>query len=49
LRGNGTAQGMHSQIIGWIVGSNGDADVYINYKADENHRITIHPNISILE
>jgi len=49
LRGNGTAQGMHSQIIGWIVGSNGDADVYINYKADENHRITVHPNISILE
>lgn len=49
LRGNGTAQGMHSQIIGWIVGSNGDADVYINYKTEENHRIPIHPNISLLE
>ncbi len=49
LRGNGTAEGMHSQIIGWIVGSNGNADVYINYKQDENHEITVHPNISLLE
>jgi Flp pilus assembly protein TadG len=49
LRGNGAAEGMHSQIIGWIVGSNGDADVYINYKANENHRIPFHPNISLLE
>lgn len=49
LRGNGAAEGMHSQIIGWIVGSNGTADTYINYKAEENHRIPIHPNISLLE
>jgi hypothetical protein len=49
LRGNGSAEGMHSQIIGWIVGSNGTADVYINYKAEENHQIPISPNISILE
>lgn len=49
LRGNGSAEGMHSQIIGWIVGSNGTADIYVNYKTDENHRIPIHPNISLLE
>ena len=49
LRGNGSAEGMHSQIIGWIVGSNGTADTYINYKQDENHEITVHPNISLLE
>ena len=49
LRGNGSAEGMHSQIIGWIVGSNGTADTYINYKANENHRVPFHPNISLLE
>jgi Flp pilus assembly protein TadG len=49
LRGNGEADGMHSQIIGWIVGSNGNADVYVNYKREENHEIPISPNISILE
>ena len=49
LRGNGSAEGMHSQIIGWIVGSNGTADTYINYKVEENHQIPIHPNISLLE
>ena len=49
LRGNGHAEGLHSQIIGWIVGSNGTADVYVNYKAEENHQIPISPNISILE
>jgi Flp pilus assembly protein TadG len=49
LRGNGSAEGMHSQIIGWIVGSNGTADTYINYKKEENHQVPISPNISILE
>jgi len=49
LRGNGMAEGMHSQIIGWIVGSNGTADTYVNYQANENHRIPVHPNISLLE
>jgi hypothetical protein len=49
LRGNGHAEGLHSQIIGWIVGSNGTADTYVNYQADENHQITVHPNVSLLE
>lgn len=49
LRGNGNADGMHTQIIGWMVGSNGTADTYVNYQADENHQITVHPNISLLE
>jgi hypothetical protein len=49
LRGNGEAEGMHSQIIGWIVSSNGTADAYVNYEAEENHRIPYHPNISLLE
>jgi Flp pilus assembly protein TadG len=49
LRGNASGEALHSQIIGWIVGSNGTADMYVNYKANENHRIPFHPNISLLE
>jgi len=49
LRGNGHADGMHTQVIGWIVGSNGTADTYVNYQQDENHRIPISPSISLLE
>ena len=49
LRGNGHAEGLHSQVIGWIVGSNGTADTYVNYKAEENHQIPISPSISLLE
>jgi hypothetical protein len=40
---------LHSQIIGWIVGSNGTADMYVNYNAEENPQIPYHPNISLLE
>ena len=48
LRGNAEGEALHSQIIGWIVGSNGTADMYVNYKAEENHQIPISPNISVL-
>ena len=47
LRGNGSTEGMHSQFIGWIVGSNGTADTYINYQVEENHLVPFHPNISL--
>jgi Flp pilus assembly protein TadG len=49
LRGNANGEALHSQIIGWMVGSNGTADTYVNYKQEENHRIPIHPSISLLE
>lgn len=49
LRGNAEGEALNSQIIGWIVGSNGTADMYVNYKAEENHQIPISPNISLLE
>ena len=49
LRGNADGEALHSQIIGWIVGSNGTADMYVNYKAEEQHQIPISPNISLLE
>jgi hypothetical protein len=49
LRGNANGEALHSQIIGWIVGSNGTADMYVNYNAEENPQIPYHPNISLLE
>lgn len=49
LRGNANGEALHSQIIGWIVGSNGTADVYVNYQIGENHQIPISPNISLLK
>ena len=49
VRGNGNPSGMHTQLIAYVVGSNGNADVYINYQEDENHRVPVSPNISILE
>lgn len=49
VRGNGDPAGMHTQIIGYIVGSNGDADVYINYDEAENHLNPIEPNITLLK
>ena len=39
---------MHTQIIGYIVGSNGTAEVYINYNEDENHLIPVNPSITLL-
>jgi Flp pilus assembly protein TadG len=49
LRGNGEASGIHTQIIGYIVSSNGNAEVYVNYQADENHLDPVYPTISVLE
>ena len=55
LRGNGDANGLHTQIIGYNVSSNGNAggnsgdeSVYINFQADENHQIPVQPTISLL-
>jgi hypothetical protein len=49
VRGNGDPSGMHTQLIAHVVGSNGNADVYVNYNAEENHQIPYHPNISLWE
>lgn len=52
LRGNGDTNGMHTQIIAYTVSSNGNAgdnnEVYINYKASENHQEPVYPTISVL-
>jgi len=49
LRGNADQSAIHSQIIGYIVGSNGNAEVYVNYQADENHLDPFEPTISLIE
>ena len=49
LRGNGEASGIHSQIIGYNVSSNGNAEVYINYNAGEQPTQPIYPNIQLLK
>ncbi len=49
LRGNADQSAMHSQVIGYIVGSNGNAEVYVNYEADENHHSPVHPSITLLK
>jgi hypothetical protein len=49
VRGNGDPSGMHTQLIAHVVGSNGNADVYVKYNAEENHQIPYHPNISLWE
>ncbi|MEO7839331.1 MAG: pilus assembly protein TadG-related protein [Anaerolineales bacterium] len=49
LRGNGEASGLHTQIIGYIVSSNGNAEVYINYQVDENHQEPVEPTVQLLQ
>lgn len=48
VRGNGNPSGMHTQIIGYNVTSNGNAEVYVNYNEDENHQNPEYPNITLL-
>jgi len=47
LRGNGATEDVHSQVIGYNVTSNGTADVYINYKEQENHLNPYEPTVSL--
>jgi Flp pilus assembly protein TadG len=49
LRGNADQSAMHSQIISYIVGSNGNAEVYVNYEADENHHTPVNPSITLIK
>jgi hypothetical protein len=49
VRGNGNPAGMNTQLIAWIVGSNGNADVYINYNPDDNRKEPVLPTISVLK
>jgi hypothetical protein len=49
VRGNGNPSGLHTQLIAYIVGSNGRADVYINYDPDECRQDLVEPSITALE
>jgi len=48
LRGNGESSGIYTQVIGYNVSSNGNAEVYINYEEDKGHRDPVYPTISVL-
>lgn len=49
VRGNGDPSGMHTQLIAYIVGSNGNATVYINYVPDENRQNPVFPSITLFK
>jgi hypothetical protein len=48
LRGNGQAAAYHSQIIAYIVGSNGDANAHIVYEQEENRTTPVYPAVTLL-
>jgi hypothetical protein len=49
LRGTSDGNAMNSQIIAWIVSSNGDATLKVNYDEDDNHKDPVYPTISVLK
>ena len=49
LRGNGESSGIHTQIIAYDVTSNGNAEVYINFQANENHQEPVDRTIQLLQ
>jgi len=48
-RGNADGTAINSQLIGYNVSSNGTADVFVSYKANENRRDPQPPTISLIE
>jgi len=49
LRGNADQSAMHSQIIAYNVGSNGNAEVYIKYESDENVKLPVQPSVTLVK
>jgi len=47
IRGNGEPSGINTQIIGWMVSSNGNAEVYINYNPNPDLMTPIDPTITL--
>jgi Flp pilus assembly protein TadG len=47
LRGNADQSAMESQIIGYIVGSNGNAEVFVSYEEDKIHRNPFEPSMTL--
>lgn len=48
-RGNSDGSAINSQLIGYMVTSNGNAEVAVDYEADENRRDPEAPTISLIE
>jgi len=49
FRGNPDGSAVHSQIIGYMVSSNGNAEVKVDYNADENRRDPEDPTIELIK
>jgi Flp pilus assembly protein TadG len=49
LRGTSDGEAMQSQVIGYMVTSNGDATLTVDYDVDDNHEDPVNPTISVLE
>jgi hypothetical protein len=47
IRGNGEPSGVHTQIIGYNISSNGNAEVYINYNPNPNLQEPVDPSITL--
>jgi len=47
IRGNGEPSGVHTQIIGYNISSNGNAEVYINYNPNPNLQQPVDPSITL--
>jgi hypothetical protein len=48
-RGNANTKAVKSQIVGYIVSSNGNASLVVNYNADDNRQDPKPPSIELLE
>jgi hypothetical protein len=48
LRGNGQTEALHTQIIAYIVGSNGDANARVVYEQEENVTTPVYPAVTLL-
>ena len=47
IRGNGEPSGIHTQLIGYNISSNGNAEVYINYNPNPNLQEPVDPSITL--
>jgi len=48
-RGNADSTAVHSQLIGYMVTSNGNGEVAVNYQTDEERREPVNPTITLLK
>lgn len=49
FRGNSNGSAVHSQIIGYMVSSNGNASVSVDYQANENRQQSVNPTIELIK